>query len=158
MLQKCLTTTSTTAVKATLTKGDSIEKWESSDTKVAIVTQKGKLKARKVGTAVITVTTQRGASASVEVKVRKTKVATEKLKLTNIENYKLTLKKGKTFTIKTELTPLTSQEKITYKSSDKKVAKVSKTGKIKAVKEGKTVITVKSGNVMVKVKVSVKKK
>ena len=149
---------STTAVKATLTKGDSIEKWESSDTKVATVTKKGKIKAKKVGTAVITVTTQRGASASVEVKVRKTKVKTEKLTLTNIEKQKLTLKKGKIFKIKTELTPLTSQEKITYKSSDKKVAKVSKTGKIKAVKAGKAVITVKSGDKMVKVKVSVKKK
>ncbi len=149
---------STTAVKAALIKGDSIEKWESSDTKVATVTKKGKIKAKKAGTAVITITTKRGASASLEVKVQKKKVKTQKLTLTNVKKRKLTLKKGKTFKIKTELTPLTSQEKITFKSSDKKVAKVSKNGKIKALKAGKTVITVKSGTEVVKVKVKVKKK
>ena len=149
---------STTAVKVTLIKGDSIEKWESSDTKVATVTKKGKIKAKKVGTAVITVTTKRGASASVEVKVQKKKVKTQKLTVTNVKKWKLTLKKGKTFKIKTELTPLTSQEKITFKSSEKKVAKVSKNGKIKALKAGKTVITVKSGTEVVKIKVTVKKK
>ena len=149
---------STTAVKAILGNGDSIEKWESSDTKVATVTKKGKIKAKKVGTAVITVTTKRGASASVEVKVQKKKVKTQKLTVTNVKKRKLTLKKGKTFKIKTELTPLTSQEKITFKSSDKKVAKVSKNGKIKALKAGKTVITVKSGTEAVKIKVTVKKK
>ena len=149
---------STTAVKAALIKGDSIEKWESSDTKVATVTKKGKIKAKKVGTAVITVTTKRGASASVEVKVQKKKVKTQKLTLTNVKKRKLTLKKGKTFKIKTELTPLTSQEKITFKSSDKEVAKVSENGKIKALKAGKTVITVKSGTEVVKIKVTVKKK
>ena len=149
---------STTAVKAALIKGDSIEKWESSDTKVATVTKKGKIKAKKVGTAVITVTTKRGASASVEVKVQKKKVKTQKLTVTNVKKWKLTLKKGKTFKIKTELTPLTSQEKITFKSSEKKVAKVSKNGKIKALKAGKTVITVKSGTEVVKIKVTVKKK
>ena len=149
---------STTAVKATLGNGDSIEKWKSSDTKVATVTKKGKIKAKKVGTAVITVTTKRGASVSVEVKVQKKKVKTQKLTLTNVKKRKLTLKKGKTFKIKTELTPLTSQEKITFKSSDKEVAKVSKNGKIKALKAGKTVITVKSGTEVVKIKVTVKKK
>ena len=149
---------STTAVKVTLIKGDSIEKWESSDTKVATVTKKGKIKAKKAGTAVITVTTKRGASASVEVKVQKKKVKTQKLTVTNVKKRKLTLKKGKTFKIKTERTPLTSQEKITFKSSDKEVAKVSKNGKIKALKAGKTVITVKSGTEVVKIKVTVKKK
>ena len=149
---------STTAVKVTLIKGDSVEKWESSDTKVATVTKKGKIKAKKVGTAVITVTTKRGASASVEVKVQKKKVKTQKLTLTNVKKRKLTLKNGKTFKIKTERTPLTSQEKITFKSSEKKVAKVSKNGKIKALKAGKTVITVKSGTEVVKIKVTVKKK
>ena len=149
---------STTAVKAMLTKGDSIEKWESSNTKVATVTQKGKIKAKKAGKAVITVTTKRGAAASVEVKVQKAKVKTAKLTLTNVKKHKLTLKKGKTFKIKTELTPLTSQEKITFQSLDKKVAKVSKTGKVKAVKAGKTVIMVKSGTKKIKVKVTVTKK
>lgn len=46
---------STTAVKVTLTKGDSIEKWESSNTKVANVSKNGKIKAVKTGKTMITV-------------------------------------------------------------------------------------------------------
>ncbi len=56
------------------------------------------------------------------------------------------------------MTPLTSQEKITFRSSNRKVAKVGKDGKIEALKKGKTVITVRSGAKVVKIKVKVKKK
>lgn len=60
------------------------------------VSQKGKIKAKKTGKAVITVITKRGASASVEIKVQKKKVKTQKLTVTNVRTQKLTLKKGKT--------------------------------------------------------------
>ena len=46
---------STTAVKATLTKGDSIAKWKSSNNKIATVDKKGKITAKKKGTTIITV-------------------------------------------------------------------------------------------------------
>ena len=148
---------STTAVKATLTKGDSITKWASSNKKVATVDKNGKITAKKTGTATITVTTKKGATASVKVKVQKGKVTTKKLTVTNVTNKKLTLKKGKTFTIKTSVTPITSPDKISYASSNKKIVTVDKKGKLKAVKKGTATITVKSGKKTVKFDVTVTK-
>ena len=149
---------STTAVKVILDKGDAVKKWKSSNTTVATISQKGKIKAKKAGKAVITVTTKKGATACVKVKVQKSKVKTQELTITNVKKQKLILKKGKIFILKTEVTPLTSQEKITFRSSNRKVAKVGKDGKIEALKKGKTVITVRSGAKVVKIKVKVKKK
>ena len=148
---------STTAVKATLTKGDSIAKWKSSNNKIATVDKKGKITAKKTGTATITVKTKKGATASVKVKVQKGKVTTKKLTITNVTDKKLTLKKGKTFKIKTSVTPITSPDKISYASSNKKIVTVDKKGKLKAVKKGTATITVKSGKKTVKFKVNVKK-
>ena len=148
---------STTAVKATLTKGDSIAKWKSSNKKIATVDKKGKITAKKTGTATITVKTKKGATASVKVKVQKGKVTTKKLTITNVTDKKLTLKKGKTFKIKTSVTPITSPDKISYASSNKKIVTIDKKGKLKAVKKGTATITVKSGKKTVKFKVNVKK-
>ena len=148
---------STTAVKATPTKGDSIAKWTSSNKKVATVDKKGKITAKKTGTATITVRTKKGATASVKVKVQKGKVTTKKLTITNVTGKKLTMKKGKTFKIKTSVTPITSPDKISYASSNKKIVTVDKKGKLKAVKKGTATITVKSGKKTVKFKVNVKK-
>ncbi len=146
---------STTAVKATLYDGDSISKWESSNTKVAKVSQKGKITAKKVGTATITVTTKNGATASVKINVQKGKVTTKTLSVTNVTAKKLTLKKGKSFTLKTAVTPLTSQDKVKFTSSDKKIITVNGKGKIKAVKKGSAKITIKSGKKKLTVKVNV---
>ena len=148
---------STTAVKATLTKGDSIAKWKSSNNKIATVDKKGKITAKKTGTATITVRTKKGATASVKVKVQKGKVTTKELTITNVTDKKLTLKKGKSFKIKTSVTPITSPDKISYASSNKKIVTVDKKGKLKAVKKGTATITVKSGKKTVKFKVTVKK-
>ena len=148
---------STTAVKATLYDGDSIAKWESSNTKVAKVSRKGKITAKKIGTATITVTTKNGATASVKINVQKNKVKTKTLTVTNVTAKKLTLKKGKSFTLKTAVTPLTSQDKVKFTSSDKKIITVNGKGKVKAVKKGSAKITIKSGKKTTKVQVQVTK-
>ena len=148
---------STTAVKATLYDGDSIAKWESSNTKVAKVSRKGKITAKKVGTATITVTTKNGATVSVKIHVQKGKVKTKTLSVTNVTAKKLTLKKGKSFTLKTAVTPLTSQDKVKFTSSDKKIITVNGKGKVKAVKKGSAKITIKSGKKTTKVQVQVTK-
>ena len=148
---------STTAVKATLYDGDSIAKWESSNTKVAKVSRKGKITAKKVGTATITVTTKNGATASVKINVQKNKVKTKTLTVTNVTAKKLTLKKGKSFTLKTAVTPLTSQDKVKFTSSDKKIITVNSKGKVKAGKKGSAKITIKSGKKTTKVQVQVTK-
>ena len=148
---------STTAVKATLYDGDSIAKWESSNTKVAKVSRKGKITAKKVGTATITVTTKNGATASVKINVQKNKVKTKTLTVTNVTAKKLSLKKGKSFTLKTAVTPLTSQDKVKFTSSNKKIITVNDKGKVKAVKKGSAKITIKSGKKTTKVQVQVTK-
>ena len=66
------------------------------------------------------------------------------------------MKKGQTKILKPVLTPVTSQEKVTYASSKKSVAVVTSSRKITAKGKGTAVITVKSGKKMVKCKVTVK--
>lgn len=146
---------STTAIKATVMKGDKIKSWKSSDKKVATVNSKGKITAKKVGKATITVTTKKGAKATVTVTVQKKAVKCTKIA---VDKKKITLKVKKSYQLKVTKTPVTTLEKVTYKSSNTKVATVSKTGKIKAKKAGKATITVKCGKKTVKVKVTVKKK
>jgi hypothetical protein len=65
----------------------------------------------------------------------------------------LTIKKGKTATIKATTLP---SAKATFTSSNKKVATVSSKGVVKGVKKGKATITVKANGKTVKVKVTVK--
>ena len=136
---------STKALKVTsLQAGDSIKVWKSSNSKVVKVDRRtGKLTALRKGTAVITVTSQKGAKASCKIKVQKGKVATKKIRLkkTCVE-----LKKGKSFSIKYTRTPLTANDKLSYKTSNKKVATVSASGKVKAKKKGTATITVRSAS------------
>ena len=68
----------------------------------------------------------------------------------------VSIKKGKTYTLKAKAVPKSSEEKFTYRSSNKKVATVSKSGKVKGVKKGTATITIKSGKISVKVTVTVK--
>lgn len=143
-------------VATEILEGDKIVKWSSSNKNVVTVSKKGKLTAKKTGTATITVTTKLGAKAKIKVTVQKKAVKTTKLQVMNVANKKLSLKKGKKFTLKAQVTPISSTEKITYKSSNKKVATVSKSGKITAKKKGSATITVKSGKKSVKIKLKVK--
>ena len=110
---------------------------------------------KKKGTAKVTVTLQSGKKATLKVKVQTARVNT-----TKISGLKknVSLKKGQKLTLKPVISPLTSQEKVTYTSSNKKVATVSKKGVITAKKKGTAKITVKSGkkSYVIKVKVKVK--
>lgn len=65
----------------------------------------------------------------------------------------LSVKKGKTTTIKATAMPA---GKITYTSSNKKVATVTSKGVVKGIKKGKATITVKANGKTIKVKVTVK--
>lgn len=145
----------TTKVKVTgLANGDSVKSWTSSNKKIVTVDKNGKIKAgKKTGSAKITITLKSGKKATLKVKVQSAKVKTTKL--TGLKT-KLTLKKGKSLTLKPVVAPITSQEKVTYTTSNKKVATVTKNGVIKAKKKGTATITVKSGKVTKKVKVTVK--
>lgn len=134
---------STRLLKVTgLAAGDYVTSYKIDKRKIATVDKRGKIKAKKKGGAILTVTLASGKTVKAKIKVQKGIVKTQKL---TVNATKLTLAKRKTFKILAERTPLTSQEKVTYVSSNKKVATVSKKGVIKAIGKGKCKITVKSG-------------
>ena len=126
-----------------LAKGDSVVSWKSGNPKVVKVNNSGKITAgKKTGKATVTVTLRSGKTASITVKVQKKPAKTTRIAgLTS----KVTLKAKEKLTLKPEVLPVTSVQKITYISSNKKVATVSKKGVITAKKAGKTKITVRSG-------------
>ena len=128
--------------------------WASSNKKIVTVDKKGKIKAgTKTGTAKITVTLKSGKKATLKVKVQTAKVKTTKI--SGLKK-KLTIKKGKSVTLKPVVSPITSQEKVTYRSSNKKIATVSSKGVVKGRRKGTVTITVKSGKVTKKIKITVK--
>lgn len=144
----------TAKVKVSMAYGDSIKSWASSNKKIVTVDKNGKIKAgTKTGTAKITVTLKSGKKATLKVKVQTAKVKTTKI--SGLKT-KLTIKKGKSVTLKPVVSPITSQEKVTYRSSNKKIATVSSKGVVKGRRKGTVTITVKSGKVTKKIKITVK--
>ena len=119
-------------------------KFTSSNKKVATVTSKGVVKARKAGKTTITVKVG-NYTKKVVIQVKK-----PSLKLAKSS---ATIKKGKTVKIKATATP---SGKVTYKSSNKKVATVTAKGVVKGKKKGTATITVTSNGVSKKFKVKVK--
>lgn len=144
----------TTALKVSgLAKGDYVKTYTSSNKKIFTVTKKGQITAVRTGNAALTVKLASGKLLKAKVKVQKGTVKTSKV---TVSEQSRVLKKGKTYQIKAVVTPLTSQEKVTYSTSNKKVVTVSKNGKVITKKKGKVIITVKSGKKNIKVKITVK--
>lgn len=127
-------------------------KYTSSDTSVASVSSKGKIRAKKKGKAVITATLPTGAFATMKVKV---KAAPRKIRTT--PRKKKILNRKKSFKIKVKLPAGSASYQITYTSSNSKVAKVSKKGKVTGKKAGTATITAKTYNKKkAKIKVTVR--
>ena len=124
--------------------------YSSSNKKVATVSSKGVIKAKKAGTAKITV---KSGSKKVVVTVKVTGVKTTNL--SGVPAAK-SVSKGKSFKIKAIATPKNTDEKITFKSSNKKVATVTSKGVVKGLKKGAATITVQSGSKKMTCKVTVK--
>ncbi len=124
--------------------------YSSSNKKVATVSSKGVIKAKKAGTTKITV---KSGKKKVVVTVKVTGVKTTKL--SGVPATKK-IAKGKSFKIKAAATPKNTDEKITFKSSNKKVATVTSKGVVKGLKKGTATITVQSGSKKMTCKVTVK--
>lgn len=151
-----LNKTSTAIKIASQLSGDSVSRWTCSNKSIlAINATTGRVKGKKVGSCKIAVTMKSGAKASCRVKVQKGTIKTTAL---SVSKTKVTLRLSgtKTYMIKPVLTPVTSQQSVTYSSSSKSIASVSSSGKITAKKAGKVTITVKSGSVSKKITVTVK--
>ena len=130
-------------VKVTgLAKGDSVVSWSTGNKKIARVSQKGVVTGKARGNTIITIRLASGYTKKIRVYVQKGLVKTTALK---ISNTRLTLKKGRSYTLRTTVAPVTSQEKVTFKSSNSKVVSVNAKGKIYAKKKGRARITVRSG-------------
>lgn len=113
--------------------------WQSSNTKVATVSQDGIVTAVAPGTAVVTVTTDDGGkTASCMVTVQETTVTGVALDKTELK-----LKEGESYTLKATVTPDDAKnKKVAWQSSDVKVATVDASGKVTAVAPGTATITV----------------
>lgn len=149
------TTTLTLRIKQTYKSGGKIKSVRTTNKKIAKVDKKGKITGKKAGKATVTITYTNGSRRIFQVKVQKGIVKTTAVSV-NKRNIILA-KKGKSFQLRVTLTPVTSQQKVTYKSSNSKVAAVNSKGKIVAKKKGTATITVKSGNKKITCKVKVKK-
>ena len=149
------TTTLTLRVKQTYKSGGKIKSVRTTNKKIVKVDKKGKITGKKAGKATVTITYTNGSRRIFQVKVQKGIVKTTSVSV-NKRNIILA-RKGKSFQLKVTLTPVTSQQKVTYKSSNSKVAAVNSKGKIVAKKKGTATITVKSGNKKITCKVKVKK-
>ena len=149
------TTILTLRVKQTYKSGGKIKSVRTTNKKIVKVDKKGKIIGKKAGKATVTITYTNGSRRIFLVKVQKGIVKTTAVSV-NKRNIILA-KKGKSFQLKVTLTPVTSQQKVTYKSSNSKVAAVNSKGKIVAKKKGTATITVKSGNKKITCKVKVKK-
>jgi len=115
--------------------------YKSSNSKVATVNKKGKITAKKKGTAKVTVTStaNRSKKAVLTVKVG-TPVKTVKLSAA-----KLTGEAGKSATLKATVSPKNATvAKVSFTSNNAKVAKVLAKGKISFLKKGTANITAKA--------------
>lgn len=124
--------------------------YATSDSKIAVVSKRGVITAKKAGTARITV---KSGSKRQVVTVTVKNPAPSAIK--GIPAAK-TLRKGKTFTLRPRLYPAGAEGKITYKSSSAKTVSVDKKGKITARKKGTAVITVTAGRIKKTCKITVK--
>ena len=154
---------STTAFKAAgLAKGDYVTKVTSGNTgivKVSSVTKKGAFRltaGKKAGSTTVKVILASKKSASFKVTVQRGVVKTSKI---TVSTKSVTLKKGTTYrklASSVKVTPVTSQEKVTYTSSNKKIVTVTSGGVIKGLKKGNSTITIRSGSKRTTCKVTVK--
>lgn len=128
--------------------------WRSSNSKIARVTQSGRITALKEGTVKISCISED--SGVVAVCTVKCVIPVEGVSLNKTS---VTLKKGKTFKLKAEIYPSDATIKdVTWSSSNKSIATVSKSGKITAKKKGTVTITCKTKNGGYKIKCKVKVK
>ncbi|MGN1195430.1 MAG: Ig-like domain-containing protein, partial [Acutalibacteraceae bacterium] len=124
------------------TASDNTVRWSSSDSSVVSVNSAGQLTGKKVGTAIVTVSSTDGNYSDTCV-VNVVQLA-EKVTL---DYTSLTLYAGKTKTLGAKLKPsTTSNQKITWTSSNKAVATVNSKGQITAVAGGTAVIKATSGD------------
>lgn len=130
----------TISVSVAPKKADKAVTFKTSNKKVATVDSKGKVKAKKAGTAKITVTAKDGSKkkTTATVKVLNKVTKTKKVRITNAPKAAVNI--GWSSTLKTKVDSK-AQNIVSWKSSNTDVVTVETNGKVKAVKAGKATIT-----------------
>jgi hypothetical protein len=137
-----------------MTKGDYVKSFTSSNSKVATISGKKTgvctVKGIKAGTTTMTLKFASGLTKKVTVKVKD-------IVCTKISGVKssVSVKVNKTYKLTPTITPSNCTQKITYSSSNAKIAKVSSSGKITGVKKGTCRVYVQCGSKKITVKVTV---
>lgn len=112
--------------------------WITSDSSVATVNG-GTVTPKRVGTAVITVRSANGKTASCTVTVR------QHVNGISLDKTAVSLESGKTVTLKASVSPANATEKgYTFSVSDRRIAEVSSSGVITAKAPGTATVTVRS--------------
>ena len=138
-----LDTGKTSNLKATVYPSNAANKkctWSSSNTRVATVDGNGKVTAKQVGTATITVKTANGKTASCNVTVQAVPTSV------SLNKTSLTLDVSKSYTLTKTVSPSNAVTSYTWSSSNTSVATVDGNGKVTAKKAGTATITVKTAN------------
>ena len=138
-----LDTGKTSNLKATVYPSNAANKkctWSSSNTRVATVDGNGKVTAKQVGTATITVKTANGKTASCNVTVQAVPTSV------SLNKTSLTLDVSKSYTLTKTVSPSNAVTSYTWSSSNTSVATVDGNGKVTAKASGTATITVKTSN------------
>ena len=118
-------------------------KFKTSNKKIATVSSKGVVKAKKAGKATITATVGKK-KATCKITVKK---ISKKVKKVAISKSKVTIKVGKTYKVRAKVAPKNATlKKLTYTTSKKSVATVSASGVIKGIKAGTAKITARAAD------------
>lgn len=118
--------------------------YKSSNTSVATVDSKGKVTAKKPGSATITATAKDGSGkkASCVVTVKAKPPVVVKVTSLTFAQKEVAIEEGTTYQTKVTVSPSNASNKaVTYKSSNTSVATVDANGKVTAKKEGNATIT-----------------
>lgn len=122
---------------------DKSVKWSTSNSRIAVVDNKGNVTAKGLGKATITVKTADGSNKTANCEVTVVQKATKLvLNATDIQ-----LNINKTYTLVATITPTnTTNKQITWSSSNSSIATVDKNGKVTAKKVGTATITAKTND------------
>ncbi len=125
--------------EATITPADSTETtliWETSDKSVAIVSNKGKVTAKKAGVAIIMAKTKSGSTAYCTVTVQQGVTAVE------LDSNEETIRVDDVIELVAEIKPATATiQKVVWTSSNSSVASVDERGRVTGKREGVAIIT-----------------